>query len=136
MEAELRKAICGIAARRHLQIDVDPYTAFGPVAFDPTLCALLRSTAQARQFSTRDMIAAAGHDSVAALCSAMLFVPLDGITHNPRSTQRSIWREARKCCSMQWGLWRACRTIRGLGSGPAISLASALAEGQRHGDLR
>ena len=34
MEAELRKAICGTAARRHVQIDVDPYTAFGPVAFD------------------------------------------------------------------------------------------------------
>ena len=100
MEANLRKAICGIAARRHVQIDVDPYTAFGPVAFDPTLCALLRSTAQARQFSTRDMIAAAGHDSVlvAALCpSAMLFVPsVDGITHNPKeySTKEHLARGA------------------------------------------
>jgi N-carbamoyl-L-amino-acid hydrolase len=88
METDPREAISGIAARRRVRIDIDPYTAFGPVAFDPTLCALLRSKAQARQFSTRDMIAAAGHDSVfvAALCpSVMLFVPsVDGITHNPK----------------------------------------------------
>jgi beta-ureidopropionase / N-carbamoyl-L-amino-acid hydrolase len=100
MEVDLRKAIGGIAARRRVRIDVDPYTAFGPVAFDPTLCALLRSKAQARQFSTRDMIAAAGHDSVllAALCpSAMLFVPsVDGITHNPKeySTKEHLARGA------------------------------------------
>jgi N-carbamoyl-L-amino-acid hydrolase len=100
MEADLRTAISGIAARRRVQIDVDPYTAFGPVAFDPTLCALLRSKAQARQFSTRDIIAAAGHDSVlvAPLCpSAMLFVPsVDGITHNPKeySTKEHLARGA------------------------------------------
>jgi len=43
MELDLRKAIGGIAARRRVRIDVDPYAAFGPVAFDPTLCALLRA---------------------------------------------------------------------------------------------
>ena len=100
MEVDLRKTIGGIAARRRVRIDVDPYTAFGPVAFDSTLCALLRSKAQARQFSTRDMIAAAGHDSVlvSALCpSAMLFVPsVDGITHNPKefSTKEHLARGA------------------------------------------
>src|SRR4029077_3373079 len=73
---------------------------FGPVAFDPALCALLRSKAQARQLSTRDMVAAAGHDSVvvAAVCpSAMLFVPsVDGITHNPKeySTKEHLARGA------------------------------------------
>jgi N-carbamoyl-L-amino-acid hydrolase len=100
MEVDLRKAIGSIAARRRVRIDVDPYTAFGPIAFDPTLCAVLRSKAQARQFSTRDMIAAAGHDSVlvAALCpSAMLFVPsVNGITHNPKeySTKKHLARGA------------------------------------------
>jgi hypothetical protein len=64
MEVNLSNAIGGIAARRRVRIDVDPYTFFGPVAFDPTLCALLRDKAQARMFSARDMIAAAGHDSV------------------------------------------------------------------------
>src|SRR5262249_26019994 len=88
MEADLRTTISAIAAQRGVQIDVDPYTTFGPVAFDPTLCALLRSKAEARQFSTRDVIAAAGHDSVlvAPLCpSAMLFVPsVDGITYSTK----------------------------------------------------
>jgi N-carbamoyl-L-amino-acid hydrolase len=100
MEADLREVLRNIAARRRVQIDVDPYTTFGPVAFDPALCALLRSKAQARQLSTRDMVAAAGHDSVlvAAVCpSAMLFVPsVDGITHNPKeySTKEHLARGA------------------------------------------
>ena len=100
MEGELRSALDAIALRRHVAIAVDPYTTFGPVEFDPTLGALLRDKAQARQFSRRDMIAAAGHDSVliAPVCpSAMLFVPsVDGITHNPReySTKEQIARGA------------------------------------------
>jgi beta-ureidopropionase / N-carbamoyl-L-amino-acid hydrolase len=88
METALREALEGIAQRRRVAIDVDPYATFGPVAFDRTLGDLLRRNAAARQLATRDMIAAAGHDSVliAPLCrSAMLFVPsVGGITHNPR----------------------------------------------------
>ena len=98
-------ASCGrrwiaIAARRRVAIEVDPYATFGPVAFDPALGDLLRDKAPARQLSTRDMIAAAGHDSVlmAPLCpSAMLFVPsVGGITHNPReySTKEQLARGA------------------------------------------
>ena len=100
MEAELRAMLDAIAARRHVTVTVDPYTTFGPIAFDPTLGDKLREKAQARQLTTRDMIAAAGHDSVliAPLCpSAMLFVPsVDGITHNPReySTKEQIARGA------------------------------------------
>ncbi len=73
---------------------------FGPITFDTTLGALLRDKAAARQLGTRDMIAAAGHDSVliAPLCpSAMLFVPsVGGITHNPReySTKEQVARGA------------------------------------------
>lgn len=88
MEAALREAIAGIAGRRRVRVDVDRYAVFGPVAFDQTLGNVLRGAAEARQLVTRDMIAAAGHDSVlvASLCpSAMVFVPsVDGITHNPR----------------------------------------------------
>jgi beta-ureidopropionase / N-carbamoyl-L-amino-acid hydrolase len=100
MEKELRDALDGIAKRRRVTIDVDPYTTFGPIAFDPALGNLLRRKAEARQLATRDMIAAAGHDSVliAPLCpSAMLFVPsVGGITHNPReySTQEQLARGA------------------------------------------
>ena len=93
MEQELRAAIGDIASRRRVAVTIDPYAAFGPIAFDPALGVLLRDKAQARQLVARDMIAAAGHDSVliAPLCpSAMLFVPsVDGITHNPREYSTS-----------------------------------------------
>ena len=100
MEQLLRAAIIGIAGRRGVEVAIDPYTTFGPVAFDAALGGLLRDKAAARQLATRDMIAAAGHDSVlvAPLCpSAMLFVPsVGGITHNPReySTPEQLARGA------------------------------------------
>ena len=88
MEQELRTAIAAIGTHRGVAIELDPYATFRPVGFDPRLRALLRDKAALRQLAMRDMIAAAGHDSVliARLCpSAMLFVPSrGGITHNPR----------------------------------------------------
>jgi beta-ureidopropionase / N-carbamoyl-L-amino-acid hydrolase len=96
MERELRTALDAISDRRRVSIAVHPYATFGPIAFDPALGSLLRDKAQHRQLATRDMIAAAGHDSVliAPLCpSAMLFIPsVDGITHNPReySTKEQV----------------------------------------------
>jgi beta-ureidopropionase / N-carbamoyl-L-amino-acid hydrolase len=100
MEQALRGAIGEIANRRGVRVDVDPYATFGPVVFDAALGALLRDKAAARQLAVRDMVAAAGHDSVliAPLCpSAMLFVPsVGGITHNPReySTPEQVARGA------------------------------------------
>jgi len=100
MEASLRSVLDGIAGRRKLRVDVDPYATFGPTRFDPALGALLRSKAAERQLTVRDMIASAGHDSVlmAPICpSAMLFVPsVDGITHNPReyTTKEQLARGA------------------------------------------
>jgi N-carbamoyl-L-amino-acid hydrolase len=100
MEAALRDALREIAGRRQVRIDTDPYATFGPIRFDAALGALLRRKAEDRQLSTRDMVAAAGHDSVlvAPLCpSAMLFVPsIGGITHNPKeySTKEQLARGA------------------------------------------
>jgi N-carbamoyl-L-amino-acid hydrolase len=100
MEATLRGVLTEIAARRGVRVDIDPYTTFGPIVFDPKLGALLRAKAEARQLTTRDMIAAAGHDSVLMaplVPSAMLFVPsVAGITHNPKeySTKEQIARGA------------------------------------------
>ncbi len=100
MEATLRLALADIAQRRGVRIDIDPYAAFGPIAFDTTLGALLRRKAEDRQLPTRDMIAAAGHDSVLMaplVPSAMLFVPsVAGITHNPKeySTKQQVARGA------------------------------------------
>jgi N-carbamoyl-L-amino-acid hydrolase len=100
MEAALRRALSEIAARRGVRIDIDPYATFGPIVFDTKLGALLRGKAADRQLSTRDMIAAAGHDSVLMaplVPSAMLFVPsVAGITHNPKeySTKQQVARGA------------------------------------------
>ena len=100
MEASLRQALTEIAKKRGVRIDVDPYTTFGPVLFDVGLGELLRRKAMNRQLSTRDMVAAAGHDSVLMaplVPSAMLFVPsVAGITHNPKeySTREQLARGA------------------------------------------
>ncbi len=100
MEHELRGVLNAIGLRRGVNIAIDPYASFGPVAFDTRLADLLRDKASMRQLTTRDMIAAAGHDSVlmASLTpSAMLFIPsVGGITHNPReySTKEQIARGA------------------------------------------
>lgn len=100
MEQALRAACGEIAGRRGVRVEIDPYARFGPVAFDVTLGSLLREAAAQRQLAVRDMIAAAGHDSVlvASLCpSTMLFVPsVGGITHNPRefSTSEQVARGA------------------------------------------
>jgi N-carbamoyl-L-amino-acid hydrolase len=100
MEAVLRQALSDVAMRRGVRIDVDPYATFGPIVFDTGLGALLRKKAADRQLSTRDMIAAAGHDSVLMaplVPSAMLFVPsVAGITHNPKeySTREQVARGA------------------------------------------
>jgi N-carbamoyl-L-amino-acid hydrolase len=84
----LRVALGDIASRRGVRIDVDPYATFGPIVFDTALGSLLRRKAEERQLPTRDMIAAAGHDSVLMaplVPSAMLLVPsVGGITHNPK----------------------------------------------------
>jgi len=100
MERELGTVLTAISSRRGVAIAIDPYASFGPVAFDRGLANLLRDKALMRQLTTRDMIAAAGHDSVlvASLCpSAMLFIPSVGeITHNPReySTKEQVARGA------------------------------------------
>jgi N-carbamoyl-L-amino-acid hydrolase len=100
MEASLRQALAEIAARRGVRIDVDPYATFGPIVFDQRLGALLRRKAAERQLAVRDMIAAAGHDSMLMaplVPSAMLFVPsVAGITHNPQeySTKEQVARGA------------------------------------------
>jgi N-carbamoyl-L-amino-acid hydrolase len=100
METSLRRSLSDVAAHRNVRIDIDPYATFGPIVFDTKLGALLRAKAANRQLSTRDMIAAAGHDAVLMaplIPSAMLFVPsVAGITHNPKeySTKPQIARGA------------------------------------------
>jgi beta-ureidopropionase / N-carbamoyl-L-amino-acid hydrolase len=100
MEASLRQVLAGVETRRGVRIEVDPYATFGPIVFDAGLGALLRRKATDRQLAVRDMVAAAGHDSVLMaplMPSAMVFVPsVAGITHNPKefSTKEQVARGA------------------------------------------
>jgi acetylornithine deacetylase/succinyl-diaminopimelate desuccinylase-like protein len=100
MEASLRQVLADVSARRGVRIEVDPYATFGPIVFDAGLGNLLRRKSADRQLSVRDMVAAAGHDSVLMaplVPSAMLFVPsVAGITHNPKeySTPEQVARGA------------------------------------------
>jgi N-carbamoyl-L-amino-acid hydrolase len=90
MERTLRDLFHDIVARRLVSIDIDPYATFGPVQFDARLGDLLRRKARERRLATRNMVAAAGHDSAllaAMYPSAILFVPsIAGITHNPKES--------------------------------------------------
>ena len=101
MEAALRTAIDDIARRRQVRVEIDPYATFGPIAFDPGLCKVLRGRAEAtatvharHDRGCRGMISVL----IAPLCpSAMLFVPsVGGITHNPKeySTPEQVARAA------------------------------------------
>ena len=49
MEAALRRTIAEIALRRQVRVEIDPYATFGPIAFDQTLCNVLRGKAEDRQ---------------------------------------------------------------------------------------
>jgi N-carbamoyl-L-amino-acid hydrolase len=131
MQQELESAIAGIAARRGLRIDIDPYTTFGPVRFDPALATRLREAAAARQMATRDMLAVAGHDAVMAartVPAAMLFIPsVGGITHNPAeySTQDQLARGAQVLLDTVLGL-------AGPNSGPPSGPSSDANYGGNH----
>lgn len=106
MDQALRASLAEIGARRGVRFDIDYYTSFGPVAFDLGLADRMRRVAQVRQLTTRDMTAAAGHDSVlmVPLCpSLMFFVPsVNGITHNPAeySTPEHLARGAQVLLDM------------------------------------
>ena len=86
VEAELRAALGGIAARRNLAIDLDRIWRKEPVPFDATIVGAVEAAAEALGLSHRRMVSGAGHDAcnLAGLApTAMIFVPCrDGISHN------------------------------------------------------
>lgn len=86
MEQELRAACDRVAAERDVEISLEQYFAFGPVAFNADLMAMVRETAKALKMSHRDILTIAGHDAVSmsTICpTAMIFVPSEtGISHN------------------------------------------------------
>lgn len=90
MEQRFRAAAAALAAGETtgtaVAVQILEVQQFPPTPFDRTLVECVRSEAQARGSSHRDIVTGAGHDAVyMARCvpTAMIFVPCkDGISHN------------------------------------------------------
>ncbi|TCT01676.1 Zn-dependent hydrolase [Aquabacter spiritensis] len=86
LERGLAAKIAEIAARRRVEIALDPVWRKAPTAFDPGVVAAVRGAAQALGLSHRPIVSGAAHDafSLAAIVpAAMIFVPCkDGVSHN------------------------------------------------------
>lgn len=93
MHEELTMAGEMVARVHGVDVELAQYGAFGPIAFDPGMIALLRDSAAALGYRHRDILTVAGHDAVplGSLCPAgMVFVAsrAGGISHN-----ESEWSE-------------------------------------------
>ena len=88
-EAERRVAafVDEAAAAEGVAVARTTLARFAPVAFDPTVVALVEEAAQVRGHSVRRMPSGAGHDAqmLARVCpTGMVFVPSrGGVSHNP-----------------------------------------------------
>jgi N-carbamoyl-L-amino-acid hydrolase len=86
MDAALRDAAAGLAARTGIGIEVRQVVYFPPQPFDARLVGAVRDGAARLGLSNMEVISGAGHDAVylaRVAPTAMIFVPCkDGISHN------------------------------------------------------
>lgn len=98
MGAALRKGVDEIAAAAGLTAEIVQVVDFPPVPFDPACVAAVRSAAERRGYTARDITSGAGHDAVfmARVCpAAMIFTPcVDGISHNEAEDIKPEWATA------------------------------------------
>jgi allantoate deiminase len=87
MVRDIRSAAEAIAARRNLELSIEPFMDSPATPMDPVLIAAFESAVAACGFPVLRLASGAGHDAVAVanLCpAAMLFVRCKGgISHNP-----------------------------------------------------
>ena len=89
MHEELTMAAQMVERVHGVDVTLEQYGAFGPIAFDPAMIGLLRDSAAALGYRHRDILTVAGHDAVplSTLCPAgMIFVAsrAGGISHNEK----------------------------------------------------
>jgi N-carbamoyl-L-amino-acid hydrolase len=88
MEGELREACARIAGEYGLSIELEQYFEFGPINCHADMCALIRETASALDFSHRDILTVASHDAVPMMdyCpTALFFIPSEtGVSHSEK----------------------------------------------------
>ena len=85
--ADIESTISAIAARRNVQVEIQPFYDSPAAPASPTIMHGLASAIEARQIEARYLPSGAGHDAMVmgALCPmGMMFVRCkDGISHNP-----------------------------------------------------
>ncbi len=86
MDSELKAYLDDLAERADVEIDLDPYWYYAPVAFNADCIAAVSAGAKVNGFDSMEIIAGAGHDAcyVADFApTSMIFTPCkDGISHN------------------------------------------------------
>ena len=86
LDKDLRAAIAEIAARRKVEIELDPIWRKPPTHFNPKLVDAVENAAKTLGYSHRRITSGAGHDACnlnTVMPAAMVFVPCkDGISHN------------------------------------------------------
>lgn len=90
MDTTLTEAIRDIADRQGLKVRVNKVLEQPAAPFDPACVAMVRDSAQRRNYSYRDIISGASHDAVAMsriVPTTMVFVPCaGGISHNEKES--------------------------------------------------
>ena len=98
MGVALNKGVQEIAAAAGLQVEIVKVLDFPPMPFEASCVAAVRSAAERRGYSARDITSGAGHDAVfmARVCpAAMIFTPcVDGISHNEAEDMKPEWATA------------------------------------------
>ena len=86
MEADLRGALAALEDELGMGFTLEPYFAWGPMAFDEELTELLRNTADELGYGRQDLQIIAGHDAVPMTeitQSGLILIPSrDGLSHN------------------------------------------------------
>jgi len=98
MGVALRAEGAAIAARRHLEVEVEDFWFSPLVQFDPVLVGHVRDAARRLGIPHRDMPTAIGHDAVYVARkkpATMIFTPCHGgISHNEAESITQGWAEA------------------------------------------
>ncbi len=95
MDGELRAGIEKIAKDMGLSYEMEQIFYYAPIAFDADCVSAVRAASEECGYSTRDIIAGAGHDACylsKVAPASMVFVPcIDGISHNEVEDAKPEW---------------------------------------------
>jgi N-carbamoyl-L-amino-acid hydrolase len=86
MDRELRDASAAVARDLRLECELEQVVYFPACHFDDDCIGAVRTAAQSRGYTYREIVSGAGHDAIyvaRVAPTAMIFVPCkDGISHN------------------------------------------------------